>query len=390
LTNIWQNDFIDKYKDCSFFKAVSDTMQHWTSADFKAFGALGVGSGGFGSLYPVNMLELARIILMQWEEAQQMFPSGVEALPDSFYTHSPEIDGKKVSSLEERSAVKFKTRVTSIVYDEGSKKPLVTFDKDECHAYDAVIVATTTRSMLYMGLSMPKKKANAVIICDGVKAAIRNLHITSSSKMFIRTRSKFWLNTDGSLKSDFPLTLMTDELPRAAYLLNYPHSDEGVVVISYTWEDDSNKLQALPIQKRFELCREILYEICPEWKDYLEPVNNEVLSIDWQNQQDFYGAFRLNYQGQEPDIHATYFQFMSVLNGDFDRGVYLAGDSNSWSGDWIEGALHTGINAASAVVKRHGGELPQYNYFVQDPNMYSYSRVSSTTKLEGSTTLIFK
>lgn len=30
LTSIWQSEFIDKYKDCSFFKAVSDAMPHWT------------------------------------------------------------------------------------------------------------------------------------------------------------------------------------------------------------------------------------------------------------------------------------------------------------------------------------------------------------------------
>ncbi|WDE95795.1 FAD-dependent oxidoreductase [Lentisphaera profundi] len=382
LTRIWQHEFIDKYKDCSFFKAVSDKMQHWTKEDFKAFGALGVGSGGFGSLYPVNMLELARIILMQWEEEQQMFPSGVESLPNSFYTNAVEINGQKQTSLEDRSAVKFNTRVKNILYDEGSNKPIIVLDNDEHCLYDAVIVATTTRAMSYMGLSMPMKNTNSAIMSDDVKAAIRNLHITSSSKMFIRTRTKFWLNKDGSLKNNFPLTLMTDELPRAAYLMDYPETDEGVVVISYTWEDDSNKLQALPVDKRFEICREILYDVCPEWEGYLEPVNNEVLSIDWQNEQDYYGAFKLNYPGQEPDIHAAYFQFMSVLNKKLDKGVYIAGDSNSWSGGWIEGALHTGINAASAVVKRLGGELPPYNSFIQDPDMYCYDLSRKSTQLE--------
>ncbi|MDD7986122.1 hypothetical protein PQO01_14315 [Lentisphaera marina] len=120
LTRVWQVEFIDKYKGCSFFKAVSDVMTDWGTEDF---GALGVGFGDFGSLYPVNMLELARIILMQWEENQQMFPSGVEVLPNAFYTHSIEINGENINSLEKSKAVKFNTRVKNISYRNSLTSP---------------------------------------------------------------------------------------------------------------------------------------------------------------------------------------------------------------------------------------------------------------------------
>ncbi|WP_420792921.1 FAD-dependent oxidoreductase [Lentisphaera marina] len=67
--------------------------------------------------------------------------------------------------------------------------------------YDAVVVATTTRAMSYMGLIMPMRGVKQSIMPDSVKVAIRNLHITSSSKKFIRTRSKFWLATETNKNS---------------------------------------------------------------------------------------------------------------------------------------------------------------------------------------------
>ena len=39
------------------------------------------------------------------------------------------------------------------------------------------------------------------------------------------------------------------------------------------------------------------------------------------------------------------------------HGVFLSGESTSWAGGWIEGALHSGLDAAMAVVRKMGGRL---------------------------------
>ena len=92
----------------------------------------------------------------------------------------------------------------------------------------------------------------------------------------------------------------------------------------------------------------------------------------WQNTPFQNGAIKLNYPGQEVYCHDAYFQFQSVLNAKTDSGVYLAGDAVSWSGGWIEGALQTGINAATAVIKRSGGKFSTKSPLDQDPGMYKY------------------
>ena len=192
--------------------------------------------------------------------------------------------------------------------------------------------------------------------------------------MLIRTASKFWRDEQGMARADIPQSIQTDELPRGVYCLDYPHTDEGIVIISYTWGDDSTKLTAVEPVERFKKFKEILTRICPPFGENLLPANGErdILSVDWEATEHYYGAFKLQLPGQDHLLHAAYYHFLSVLDPAADGGVYLAGDSVSWSGGWVEGALQTGINAACAVTKRLGGTLRDDSPFSQNPNRYRY------------------
>ena len=44
----------------------------------------------------------------------------------------------------------------------------------------------------------------------------------------------------------------------------------------------------------------------------LEPVGGEIVNIDWQTTENYYGAFKLNYPGQDPALQKAYFQFFST------------------------------------------------------------------------------
>jgi tryptophan 2-monooxygenase len=233
----------------------------------------------------------------------------------------------------------------------------------------AVIVATTTRSMeITLGLTRP----GSAIAPDRVKDALRDLHMIDSSKMFIRTGTKFWLDARGGPIPGIPQNIQTDELPRGVYCLDYPQTDNGVVLMSYTWGDDSDKLLGLDVPTRFRKFKEVLGRINPRFAEGPVPVGGEILSIDWEAEPYYYGAFKLQYPGQEPAIHAAYYQFLSVLDPSADAGVYLAGDGVSWSGGWTEGALQTGLNAACAAARRLGGTLPPHSPLTQDPHRHHY------------------
>jgi tryptophan 2-monooxygenase len=227
--------------------------------------------------------------------------------------------------------------------------------------FPAVVLATTTRVMETLGMTLP----DAPLVQD-VQTAIRDLHMMESSKLFIRTATKFWL-TDSTV----PQNIQTDQLPRGVYCLDYPQTDSGVVLISYTWGDDSSKLMSYDAQSRFQLLRSVIATIDPNFANYLVPVDNEVLMVDWQLEPYYLGAFKLNLPGQEAEVQSVYYQFLSSLNPPSDTGLYLAGDGVSWTGGWTEGALHTALNAAAAVAQ-HLGATPITNGPLTQAPLYTY------------------
>ena len=103
----------------------------------------------------------------------------------------------------------------------------------------------------------------------------------------------------------------------------------------------------------------------------MKPLNNEVLNIDWINQKYQNGAFKISTPGNDERQKQLYFQFQSVLTEE-DKGFYLAGDSVSWSGGWVEGALYTSINSVFAVAKRLGAQVTKKTPLYQNQNLYHY------------------
>lgn len=385
----WQG-YIDEYHNTSVYDAVLAGLPQWTNREMDAFSALGVGSGGFGTQYRVGNLELLRNLLNKWEYEQKLIigwqdedgkfvPDGINGLTHMMYRKRVQLPNGTSSSLASSGAVKLNSTVSRIERDSQSGMLRVHWTDSQTRRrrskrFAAVIAAVPTRSMeIDLGLSLPQ--GNGMDVGDqNVKNAMRTTYLINSSKMIIRTKSKFWLDARGQARSDMPQTIQTDELPRGIYCLDYPHTKQGVVIISYTWGDDSSKLTAVEPVARFSLFREIITRIHPAFGKQLVPANGnaDILNVDWGDSLHYYGAFKLQLPGQERLIHAAYYQFQSVLDPDADKGLYFAGDSVSWSGGWVEGALHTGINAACAAAKHLGATLRDDSPLTQNPDLYSY------------------
>ena len=150
---------------------------------------------------------------------------------------------------------------------------------------------------------------------------------------------------------------------RGLYCLDYdPTSSEqpntegyGVVLVSYVWGDDSTRLQALTANQRYNIFLERLKIIDNDFATQLE---NNVISlstmecIDWQSTAGIYGAFKLNYPGQEQANSCAFFQYQQE-----EQGLFIAGDSVSYAGGWMEGAITTALNAACGVARYLNGDV---------------------------------
>ncbi len=387
---IWQG-YIDKYREVSVYDMVRKGIPAWGDEQLNAFSALGVGSGGFGTLYRVGALELLRNVINGWEIDQRLIIgwgdssgpetlTGINGLAHMFRNQTVTWSNGQTVSLATLNAVKFNSKVTRIERDPVSNGLKVYWTntsngKESLSAFAAVVVAVSTRSMeIDIGMTLPSGP-EVDLKSEDLRNAMRNLFHTASSKMVIRTATKFWLDANGKPIPTIPQTIQTDELPRGVYCLDYPHTSEGVVILSYTWGDDSSKISCIDPVERFRKFKQILGRLAPQFAAGLVPARGErdILNVDWEMSEHYYGAFKLQLPGQDSLVQAAYYQFLSARNRAADPGLYLAGDSVSWSGGWVEGALQTGVNAACAVAKHLGGTLRARSPLSQNPKLYNYS-----------------
>ncbi|KAH7146230.1 hypothetical protein EDB81DRAFT_883652 [Dactylonectria macrodidyma] len=108
---------------------------------------------------------------------------------------------------------------------------------------------------------------------------ITDLHMTSSSKLFTRTK-KFW---EGQ-PSDFPRVILSDTRQKT-YTLDYGQEDYGMALVTYVWEDLSE--QIMTIQHSQELLFVFKEQIArimrdtkyPDYADNRTPVTDDNLYI---------------------------------------------------------------------------------------------------------------
>jgi tryptophan 2-monooxygenase len=382
----WQN-YISAFQGKTFYSVLQDLFTGklispisgakcdipggtvWTFDDFDKFGTVGIGSGGFGALYPINFVEIYRLIVDGLEHQQRFFNLGIRTLSQALQTNCATNPGKAVFN--------FNTGIRQVQGNLSSGFTLTDAKGSTYGPFSRVIMATTTRSMeCTTNLVDP----SAQYLTQRVSSAVRRTHVVSSVKIAARIKA-FWTVGAGST---LPRVMQCDTTPCQAYTLDYNVTDNGmrtgVCFISYTWDDDAVKEQALaPLLSGppyaqdpaalYEWLRKALTKLNItvtdpysgkqiNWADLLVAysVNNDdpVRIIQWQSEPYFNGAFKLSQPGQDTYVQSMYWDYKKAGTGN-DTGVYVAGDCASWTSGWVEGGLQTGLNAACAVIASSGG-----------------------------------
>jgi len=339
----WQN-FVQKFKNKSFFQVLCN--QGLSREEISLFGSLGLGTGGFDSVFPVSFLEIFRLIVCKWEVDQRIVKGGVSQIPESFWESYRLCRHWGKMNLKTLNKGRPLGKVTGInTPDTPGEKIEITDYKGNTKKYDAVIITCSHRA-LEAGIKVSRNTFS-----NDVWKAIQNIHMTRSGKVFIRTRQAFWKDLDPETTINCTIT---DEAIRGTYLFDFDDTDSGVICLSYTWEDSATKLHALDEQELLDKAVDSLKTIYGQ--DMISKQIAEIKTVFWEHEKGYHGAFKLNYPGQYEDQKALFQQARpkSILP---HKSVFLSGESTSWAGGWIEGALHSGLDAAMAVVQKLGGRL---------------------------------
>ncbi|NTF91420.1 NAD(P)-binding protein [Agrobacterium rhizogenes] len=325
--------------------------------DWDLFKLLGVGTGGLGPVFESGFIEILRLLVNGYEDNQQLSCAGISELPRRI-----------ASEVLQGVSVCGRVRHVQVEAIEKENARIKVRDKEGvCDLYDRVVVTSGLANIQLRH----RMTSDTTFFRAQVNDAVNSSHMTGSSKLFLLTKRKFWLD------HLLPPCLLTTGIAKATYCLDYePQNPEGsgLVLISYTWEDDSHKLLVVPDKKeRLGLLRRDIEGVFPDFAKHLHPVNADydrnVIQHDWLTDENAGGAFKLNRRGDDVYSQRLFFQPLDLMH---DTGVYLAGCSCSFTGGWVDGAIQTACNAVCAVIHHSGGILEEGNPIVHSWEKYIY------------------
>jgi len=153
--------------------------------------------------------------------------------------------------------------------------------------------------------------------------ALDRTRYMQSSKTFVMVDRPFWndLRADG-----WPLMGMTltDRLTRGTYLFDNGPDKPGVICLSYAWMSDALKMLPHGTEKRVTLALSALQKIYPD-VDIASHVIGDPISISWEADPHFLGAFKGALPGHYRYNHRMYGHFMQDGLPAAERGIFIEG-----------------------------------------------------------------
>lgn len=167
------------------------------------------------------------------------------------------------------------------------------------------------------------------------RKAIRELHYVAASKLGLQFKRRFWEEQGvkgGQTVSDLPVRFSYYPFPGEG------EPDSGVVIASYTWEDDANPWDSLSEEMQIQQALKSL-SIIHGQHVYDEFISGAIKS--WTLNPYSGGAFALFKPEQETELyHSLYTP---------EGRVHFAGEHTALPHGWIQSAIESGIRAAHEV-----------------------------------------
>lgn len=268
---------------------------------------------------------------------------GIQSLVEYLY-YAPAPNAEQ--SLYEAAKLYVATSVR--VVEKTAAGMLVTYgdtanrEQTQTALFDYVVTSptqwATQMSMAFLGFSeseLPQSKLTA-----------RNTqHNISSCKLFFPLTQKYWDETVNPTNK-IPQIMVTDTYIQDMYALSWDSKpdDNGVLLASYTWEDDSLKLLPFNEQELSELVLDKLQEITLSTvdQDITQYIDKEKpVSIQWISEPTYIGCSKLYRARNQADnmIDLSYNQNYSSRSG-----LYFAGENYGVEGGWTEPALRSALD----------------------------------------------
>ncbi|XP_067393730.1 L-amino-acid oxidase-like [Emydura macquarii macquarii] len=194
---------------------------------------------------------------------------------------------------------------------------------------DYVLVTATAKATRHIKFSPP--------LSTNKTHALRSLHYSKDVKIFLACTEKFW-EKDGIHGG----RSITDRPSRFIYYPSHNFSSGvGVILASYTWDDDAEFFVPLSDEKCVDVVLEDLAEIHQLPKNYIQKVCDKHVVKKWGQDKYAMGSY----------VSLTPYQFTDYSKALFQNEgrIYFAGEYTAHPHAWIETAMKAAVRAARNI-----------------------------------------
>lgn len=241
--------------------------------------------------------------------------------------------------------------------------------------YDAVIVTSSTWALemnsVFQGFdenTVPRE----------VTLSMKESHWITSCKVFYPLTQRYWEapNPNGPLFDPIPQVINTDTFLQNVYGMAVTaggRADPGVLLVSYTWEDDANKFAAVADDATLaRQCLQKLDEVLLSCANIQTTMSQYVdtstpVVIHWERQPSYRGCAKL-YRERSWNLDYSLLRYNQTVSA--QSGLYFAGEGYSVEGGWTEPALRLALDAVIHLMQNAGAtflngfsfsDYPQYS-----------------------------
>ncbi|KAF5263210.1 hypothetical protein FOXYS1_6050 [Fusarium oxysporum] len=178
--------------------------------------------------------------------------------------------------------------------------------------------------------------------------AVRDVRYVEVTKILLQYKKRWWEEVftkadqglDGGLVSDLPIRYTM--FPKTDGNTQFEHSNRGVIMAAYTFEQDATILGSLSPERRIQIAADNLNRIFPGARslDLLEAGASQVFPAD-----ELAGGSAFCYFGP---MQKTKF-LDTMQKPDWENRVFFAGEQASFTHGWIQGAFEAGLRCVQQI-----------------------------------------
>ncbi|AWK49633.1 amine oxidase [Clostridium beijerinckii] len=355
----------------------STIIQYLGSLDVrKVLGKMGLSEGAIELLSSVAPFLGAFYYNSYYENLQEEYTvdyayryeidGGTVNLPLSFYYSLMSKKPKEYSNIKEQELGKVSWKngktVTGIYREDSTNRITLEYKNEKSlkisrKNFDFIICAvpfSSLRNITVYPMFSPEKMQ-----------AIKEVNYTSSQKTAFMCNERFWEKGDeneriigGGSSTDLPIqtiwypddrsSINNSQIKSKKVSVKGNHNlydEPGVILASYNLGQDAIRLGNLDDKMRFKEIKRQVEAVHGLQKGYLDSVVEDYITVDWNREKGFYGAF-CYFMPQQQNL----FSYV-MAKPEYDNRVYFAGEHISLTHGWIEGAVNSAMKAANDIAQ---------------------------------------